>query len=1460
MCVRQSFIARQLTLLHRLIGGQARRLNGVSKTAFIGSAFVVSCATALSAAPVHVAVVVIPLMNSTLPPAMPMSEAQLSREPAVALVEWNLVHRLLYEQAKTIEFGSAAGEMKLGKLASAELMAVVERTPENIASSLVVFDAETGVRLIDTPLSQGDPAVAANTIVTSVRAAVGKRTLPVSRRHTVCLKSVRNADLPHDADSFCDDVGRQLQRQLTNAADVVVLERDRLDSVMAERALPTATLADRELLASVIVIDLQLSTAPLGDVTAKALLSDPAGHAVASPSATAHGRDVDSLAEKLAIGVIDALHTGANVPGGKQEQEADRFHREAELCWAHADLAGALRASEAAYALAPNAPGIGAALARARIESGVELAYTFTPGAADDPVLWPKDDLTAADLDASLKLTLSGCELLPAAANDASAVIDRAAAEHVLRRYLTMAGAQAYGPPKFQGFKKIDLSPPQRDAFDALRRSFRRYRMDAQQPLAVADVHDRDGFDAYSAFVYELLGDSQYCFSVTPGEWTADVKRVIPPWVELSRRFDTPARGLQPSRHPLNPTGHSREDPTGRLLYTLCDGWLHGGTNWAGVSFDFGQRPMQRLDFNVAELDELNATFVVLASCVDPAFKLSGNDGQTWISEERWKRSRGNQPAPPQIYPERLLAADTTPAAPAPQANETVAAPGLFWKESRTLLDVLHAGSGIERIFDPVVVGSAVYTIGINQDAEHPAAQLLKFDVDRGPAAVVSQHADDWYRAFAMSDRIDLQSRLTMGWPGTSGAVADGTYVFVSWGQRIVLFPLAGGPARCITPKELGHPDVPIQAATLVDGSLYVALGTPDSEAFVLAMNLKTGAVDTLASSRRKEHLSPFDDSAPFGTSTLIADAPRRRIVFHASSTLWEAGRSGVWALDVKDRTFHQLCASPGKIDSPQPASVSQSPFSPTQWSFDGGGGYLILDLATNKVLNYPTVQIRLTAQSSEVRNLWEGEPAALLGDWICRPIRLDGERKWKPWWGRVNVHTGDMQLFPWVRPIELPIGCWPLYLSKVDDQRFLVGDESGLWIMTPPDDATASADPPKPKPTIVPLPPPASGGQLPWRSGRTLYDITQADTGEHLDFIYEPHLHGEFVYAVGLGHHGGTDGQRFIKLIQFSTADGSRKELGSAAINGRWMIDMPAKQRAHYSFGLMLGSTVDDHHFYTATMSGLFDFPLDGSPGKELYIGGRWGRSSSVCTMGGMLFATNIFGGSIVRYDPASGKSETILGKIDDVQPTFGASRSPQREIKLLGGDLPRHRIFYIAYGPAIDPTQDGLWSLDVDTKQSKLLVPLFLHYEFGRQTWAGRSVRLEWNGVAEDGTLLVATTRGLFSFDPQTDTAKPLHQNCAGLDVLAATAEPSTAPASKNPLLAGSINGLHWPYAVGDGWLWGGLGFSRASLDGKRWQTFQSPREDDGNLTPDTLQLLDRGRRLLVADSGGCWLLDVK
>ena len=199
-----------------------------------------------------------------------LAEAKLFELQNVALLEREEIDKVLAEQKLSGMF-SATNAVELGQILKTDLFAVLETT------SIVIFDAQTGLRFVDETLSE-NIETAAQAVAEAVTTAVEKRQkLGQGKLVTFGVLEVRNADFPVDRDAWCRAVAGMLERSLLHRGGAM-LERSRLQLVNQERQLTGDDTND--LLASMKLIDLEFTrgqtaqsfriTARIGDQTYRA--------------------------------------------------------------------------------------------------------------------------------------------------------------------------------------------------------------------------------------------------------------------------------------------------------------------------------------------------------------------------------------------------------------------------------------------------------------------------------------------------------------------------------------------------------------------------------------------------------------------------------------------------------------------------------------------------------------------------------------------------------------------------------------------------------------------------------------------------------------------------------------------------------------------------------------------------------------------------------------------------------------------------------------------------------------------------------------------------------------------------------------------------------------------------------------------------------------------------------------
>jgi len=262
-----------------------------------------------------------------------LSEAKLFELKGIELLERSEIDKVLAEQKLSGLF-DATNAIELGRILKADLFAVLETT------SIVIFDAQTGLRFVDEVLP--DKAEdAAKFVVAAVKNAVGKRQkLKQGNLVTFSILEVRNADFPVERDAWFRALAGRLERELLRRGGAV-LERSRLHHVNRERQLTGDTTND--LLSSMKLIDLEFTrgeaaqsfklTARIGDETYR--------------MESSLGQPLDAVRD-IAPQLLQS-NAATNI-----EDEARRFLQEADFLYGQGRYDDALDRAEAAFALDPD--------------------------------------------------------------------------------------------------------------------------------------------------------------------------------------------------------------------------------------------------------------------------------------------------------------------------------------------------------------------------------------------------------------------------------------------------------------------------------------------------------------------------------------------------------------------------------------------------------------------------------------------------------------------------------------------------------------------------------------------------------------------------------------------------------------------------------------------------------------------------------------------------------------------------------------------------------------------------------------------------------------------------------------------------------------------------------------------------------------------------------------------------
>ncbi|MCX7425075.1 MAG: hypothetical protein NTW96_05530 [Planctomycetia bacterium] len=460
----------------------------------------------------------------------------------IAMVERGEIAKLLAEEELSLSgIVDAADAIRVGKLLSADVLAVVETDPQSShVLGILAFETASGMHLCDRALTEGDPEQAGRQIAEAVRLAVRKRTLGPDARRTFCLVSVRNADLPLSANPLCDGVGRLVERVLTNSPDVVVLERKRFELIKREAALGQLDqeTAETKLLAAVLTAEIEIRRGDGEEVWAGATITTAEGKPLGTVRAKADYKDPLLLAEGLGPQLAATMKATPAAGITNRRQEAGRFAREALFWRRHRQIPQAMTSLEAALAIDPQSIPV--------LEAATEICFsvageTLEPGR----LLLPPREIqvgrqTLAD---SLSLAERGMKMAETAVQRRAAENRPVFADSLAPvpnsdgsfRVQEPLGGMFFIELYLERLPLIEDEHPEDEARIATLQQRYRALCKVLDARAYAEVRDRPSFVRYTNWLSVLLRNTEI-FSPTAKDWADDTAAFLEAWLELADR------------------------------------------------------------------------------------------------------------------------------------------------------------------------------------------------------------------------------------------------------------------------------------------------------------------------------------------------------------------------------------------------------------------------------------------------------------------------------------------------------------------------------------------------------------------------------------------------------------------------------------------------------------------------------------------------------------------------------------------------------------------------------------------------------------------------------------------------------------------------------------------------------------------------------------------------------------
>lgn len=928
-----------------------------------------------------------------------LAEALLGEEPDIALVERREVERVLNEQKLTLSgFGDSDKAITIGKLLGVEMFAVLEVFPSSKeAIGLLVFDAGSGVKLLDMTLSADEIEKTAKIVVTGVSKACAKRRQPALQKKTVCLLSVRNAELPREMDDFCAGLGILLERALLDSPGIVALERNRLELVNRERSLPVAE-EMKDLWSSVVVVESDVRRAADGrDLRVVCRLSNVTGQDISTVETTASQTNADSLARELAGRLAESLHVvSISAAEVKPIVEASRFYGEAQFLLGHGDRSAAIPHMYAACALAPTNKAF-----RAELKSLiVDDIFSHLAEAkrlfqwADNRTIWhygvPVTKANRRYEESGLRCLAEGREQLTKAMDEMGPVLVEQHADddrwfrdntNSFKMVIPRSGADRFIVPLRRFYDRGDESQQSR-----MQTIINEYMDHIANRIEIVLLQIGGAGNDNKLLIDQNTDTSLtwlrsiHDLSVNPNDnYYRLLAKIAITWLKISERVYHRESSSQKKWDPRSAymlMGLFLQECTGinSIFWPefagnssiMNEASIKIGGAMAGNPYPFIRlyghaielnnvlqsnclppdiAQQQRIEFKETMLDILltkptairynDASFLfqkifhdtnelyeaqvelcdtMLSNHIidEGALESLINNEPDLANQIKWiervlavnelifredsrhsfgVRKKFNQLLdkilPPGTYNEtrekefsRLREYNRRISSPPPVVSPAPPPPvsalsfsNLPWTDIHKVFDITSI-AGLSSFDLPVMDGEAIYVLGHGGDLAHhgPFIKLLKIHL---PDGEVQQFGDNRYYG-----------------SGQDACLGNGHfYAAMDLPNGIYDFPLGPGEVRCID-RNNGLPSSVVYSIAYLDGRLYAGLG---GDGYIISYDLASNRTLVLASSRRREKLSPLDNGPPFQTDRMLADPPRSRVLFHIQ------GQQEIWQIDQDD-------------------------------------------------------------------------------------------------------------------------------------------------------------------------------------------------------------------------------------------------------------------------------------------------------------------------------------------------------------------------------------------------------------------------------------------------------------------------------------------------------------------------------------------------------------------------------
>ena len=1031
-----------------------------------------------------------------------LATVKLSAEPGLHVLERQAIESVLAEQEWSLAgIVGAADAVRAGRLLEADILMVLQQPVLEQPTVVVAFDSLTGIRLVDDEVPGESLEVQAARVAELCCQAVRKRGNPDHSTRTLSVLAVQNVDLPAHQEYLAGAIGYLLERQLIRSPSVTILERERLETLTAERALHAGSM-ENGLWTSVYLLEMDIGRGGQeDDIRIYARITDsagkPQGEFVRTGPASAQDL-VDSIQNEL----VRLLEMAPPPAAPAREVEAERYRREAEIQSQQKQVQLAIRAAEAAYALNPDEVTILRGMVR------YHFTYAHSLPREDDArqlltkthwleLLWRKHGDVSEERELAFFLDFRCPSVDPERKRGSSPRPNQT-------EYIQLLRKLQHEYACYLGLEKPEYetdSPERRRVIEIIDPRYVVYRIAAASP-------DRD---TYIRYLSDYMRWWMENVRRNPESYTSfDLSEIMRSYREMTvQSYDDHSwfaldsqyyDGLRPlfvemSAHPV-----LYMSLYGRLGILFCD--LKTGKitpvdaltqvklideevktriseNVEGEESLRGLLYLFLLDMydQIADLDERQLLyhglfeFMLEQKTLVPAvgqaatvpyagYRICGNIHETQsVSTSQYPRLMRNAERYLEVirnrdqyveYPtlgwiEREL---RTTAKALETMREALGLPmgDHPWAEAVLVMDLTMTAPELTRIDQIHVEGDSLYILASSlRSVEKRKIALFKSELNAQKLNCVFRLAfDKW---------LLNQQRL-----GTMCRYQKKTYI-PTYGFGVLVVS-DDGSHHWIN-KESGLPSDQVHSIAVMDQSLYIASGEEGEEVYLSQYDMDTAKWTLLAASQRREKIGPLDPLPPYVVRGIYADPERNRLVFtvdYGNLFLnWRVFRPspvnvpeiGVWSYAPKSQSFKQLMQVNHSLTWHRLTGdyLFVAPWSPCPYSYQGCHpwfGMVVTDLKTdlNGIVYYSDktpigAGLEASAASLYAPEQLQEPPYAVQRDCIWFA---------RPTFGR-QLFSGEVQFYPDVFPDKEQAKRIEHLTLADDGATLIVATDTQVWM-----------------------------------------------------------------------------------------------------------------------------------------------------------------------------------------------------------------------------------------------------------------------------------------------------------------------------------------------------------------------------------------------------------------------------